>query len=204
VGYSYSHLLEKSPQQLKSSPYNHTPPFFHQHFHVFFSYFNGQKPLASPYSDGRFALKFTVMPHSFSKIWIHAIWATKERAPFIIPKIELEVYSIMQNQLADLESPAKIINGMPEHVHMLFQLSPKHALMNIIKQVKGSCSEHINRHELIEKRFSWQVGYSAYSVSESSLERVYNYILRQKQHHLKQTFEDEYNEFLRKHGFFPD
>jgi REP element-mobilizing transposase RayT len=144
------------------------------------------------------------MPHSYSRIWVHAIWATKERALAIRPEIELEVYSIMQNQLASLESPAKIINGMPDHVHMLFLLNPKHALMNIIKQVKGSCSEHINRNNLTLKRFSWQTGYSAYSVSESAVQRVYNYILRQKQHHQTKLFDDEYNEFLRKHGFYPD
>lgn len=93
---------------------------------------------------------------------------------------------------------------MPDHVHMLFRLSPKYTLMDVIKQVKGACSEHINKNELTKKRFAWQTGYSAYSVSESALQRVYNYILRQKQHHLKQSFDKEYNDFLAKHGFFPD
>lgn len=65
------------------------------------------------------------MPHSFNRIWIHAIWATKERQSFIQPEIEHKVYEFMRNQLNQAGCPVRIINGMPDHVHYLFLLKPK-------------------------------------------------------------------------------
>lgn len=90
---------------------------------------------------------------------------------------------------------------MPDHLHTLFLLNPKFALANVIKQIKGTSSEHINQNNLTRDRFSWQIGYCAYSVSESMVNRVYNYILRQKEHHKKKDFNTEFNEFIKRHGF---
>lgn len=117
-----------------------------------------------------------------------------------MPEIEERIYSFMHDELRKLESRARIINGMPDHIHLQFLLNPKHALSNIVKQLKGASSEFINRHELTPQRFSWQTGFSAYSVSESLSNRVYQYILQQKEHHKKQTFAAEYDDFIEKHG----
>ncbi|MBL7745241.1 MAG: IS200/IS605 family transposase [Chitinophagaceae bacterium] len=140
------------------------------------------------------------MSHSLTKIWIHAIWSTKERFPFIIPSVELNVHAFMQKDLEELDCPVRAINGMPDHVHCLFLLNPQKAIADLIKQVKGSSSHWINDQDLIKAKFSWQMGYAAYSVSESSLEKVQGYILNQKEHHCKVTFQKEYDEFIRVHG----
>ena len=84
---------------------------------------------------------------------------------------------------------------MPDHVHCLFLLSPQKSINDVIKQVKGSTSHDINEKNLI--KFSWQTGYAAYSVSESVVEKVFEYIKNQKRHHAKITFQQEYDEFLR-------
>ncbi|MFI5195970.1 MAG: IS200/IS605 family transposase [Chitinophagales bacterium] len=144
------------------------------------------------------------MPHSYNKIWIHAIYATKEREPLIRIEIEQIIYGHMKEQLVEISCPVRIINGMPEHVHLLFLLNPQKALTDILKQVKGNTSHWINEQGLIKEKFAWQGGYAAYSVSESQLEKVYNYILNQKQHHKKKTFTEEYEEFIRLHGFNPE
>lgn len=89
---------------------------------------------------------------------------------------------------------------MPDHVHSLFLLNPKKAITDILQQVKGISSNWINERDLIKDKFAWQTGYAAYSVSESVLEKVYRYILNQKQHHKKISFEKEYDKFIKLHG----
>lgn len=140
------------------------------------------------------------MSHSYYKIWIHAVWATKERYPFIRPEIESQIYSFLANQFKEAGCPIRIINGMPDHIHCLFLLNSKLSLSEIIKQIKGSSSHFINKENLIKEKFSWQTGYSAFSVSESAVDKVHKYITNQKPHHQKQTFHSEYEEFLELHN----
>lgn len=141
------------------------------------------------------------MSHSFNKIWIHAIWATKERTPFITKNVESKIYDFMRVQLREIGCPVRIINGMPDHIHCLFLLNPQKSISEVIKQIKGSSSHFINQSNLIPEKFAWQTGYEAYSVSESVLERVFLYIQNQKNHHHKKTFQEEYNNFLKLYGF---
>ncbi len=140
------------------------------------------------------------MSHSYTKIWIHAIWATKERLPLIHLNVENKIYGHLSEQLVEQECPVKIINGMPDHVHSLFLLNPKKSVADIIKQIKGSSSHFVNQDNIIPEKFSWQTGYAAYSVSESAVERVFQYIKNQKQHHLKKTSQKEYDEFIKLYG----
>ncbi|MBN8676493.1 MAG: IS200/IS605 family transposase [Chitinophagales bacterium] len=144
------------------------------------------------------------MPHSFNKLWIHAIWSTKDRLPFIEPSIEKRVYEFISSQFAESGCPVLIINGMSDHIHCLFLLNPQKPITEIIKQVKGSSSHWINGEQLIRDKFAWQTGYAAYSVSESVLEKVYQYIVNQKEHHQKTTFLKENEEFIKVHGLIPD
>lgn len=137
------------------------------------------------------------MPHSYNKIWIHAIWATKERAPLILQSVEQKVYQFISNELREQGCPVRIINGMPDHIHCLFLLNPQKSIAEIIKQIKGSSSHFINQSNLIVDKFSWQTGYASYSVSESVVDKVYQYIKNQKAHHQKKTLQQEYDEFLK-------
>ena len=86
---------------------------------------------------------------------------------------------------------------MPDHVHCLFLLNPQKAIADIVKQVKGSTSHFINEQDFIKEKFAWQTGYASYSVSESVLEKVFEYIKNQKQHHAKKTFQQEYEEIIK-------
>lgn len=131
------------------------------------------------------------MSHSFTKVWIHAVWSTKNRMPLIQEKIESRVFQYMREQLQELGCHTAIINGMPDHIHCLFMLSPQKSLSDIIKQIKGSTAHYINHEEIISEKFSWQTGYSAFSVSAFDLRKVYRYIARQKEHHRKKTIDIE-------------
>lgn len=140
------------------------------------------------------------MPHSFNKIWIHAIWSTKNRMPPINPKVETKIYQFISDQLREHGCPVRIINGMPDHIHCLFLLSPQKSIADVIKQIKGSSSHFINHNNLITEKFAWQTGYAAYSVSEPVVERVFRYISNQKVHHQKIPFLKEYEDFINLNG----
>ena len=139
------------------------------------------------------------MSQSFTKLWSHAIWATKNRQELIDFSIEKKLYDFIWQELTELGCPVRIINGMPDHVHVLFLQNPQKTISDIVKQIKGSSSHFINREELILEKFAWQTGYAVFSVSESQLDATYNYIKNQKQHHLKKNEQDEFDDFVKLH-----
>ncbi len=140
------------------------------------------------------------MSHSYNKIWLHVVFSTKDRKPLITSEIEHELYKHVKEQLHELGCNVKIINGIHDHVHLLFLQNPQKAITEIIKQIKGNTSHWMNSSNLTSGKFAWQAGYAAFSVSESQLEKVINYIKNQKQHHAKKTFAEEYEEFIKVHG----
>ncbi len=137
------------------------------------------------------------MSHSYNKIWIHAIWSTKDRRPLIEKSVEAEIYNYIKKEFQEIGCRVKMVNGMPDHIHCLFLLSPQKSIAEIIKQIKGSSSHYINSNDVINDKFSWQTGYAAFSVSESAVEKVFLYIQTQKEHHRKKTFQEEYEDFLK-------
>lgn len=141
------------------------------------------------------------MPHSFNKIWIHAIWSTKDRMHLIHSSVENQIHLFISEQLGEQGCTVRIINGMPDHIHCLFLLNPKRSMAEVVKQIKGSSSHFINQNNLIGEKFAWQTGYAAFSVSESIVEKVFLYIRNQKKHHSTKTFQQEYDEFLKLYGF---
>lgn len=140
------------------------------------------------------------MSQSFTKLWIHVIWATKNRQELIDYSIERKLYDFIYQELAELGCPVRIINGMPDHVHVLFLQNPQKTISDIVKQIKGSSSHFMNRGEFILEKFAWQTGFAAFSVSESQLDVVFNYIKNQKQYHLKKNGQDEFDDFVKLHG----
>ncbi|WP_026727413.1 IS200/IS605 family transposase [Flavobacterium denitrificans] len=140
------------------------------------------------------------MSQSFTKLWIHAIWATKNRKELIDYSIEKNLYDFIWQDLTELGCSVRIINGMPDHVHVLFLQNPQKTITDIVKQIKGSSSHFMNRGEFILEKFAWQTGFGAFSVSESQLNVVYNYIKNQKEHHLAKNGQDEFDGFVKLHG----
>lgn len=137
------------------------------------------------------------MSHSFSNILVHAVWGTKDRQPFIFPEVEDNIYQMIKEEMGALGCPVLILNGMPDHIHLLFFLNPNKSIAEVIKQVKGTTSHSINQQDLVPYKFAWQTGYAVFSVSKSMQQKTYYYIRNQKSHHLKKSFEQEYEEFLK-------
>ena len=141
------------------------------------------------------------MSHSLTKIWIHSVFSTKDRVPLIGNDIGKKLYEHITNELKNkFECKVRAINGMQEHIHILFLLNPNYSISDILKNIKGESSHWINFDNLTKNKFSWQTGYSAFSVSESMVKEVELYIERQKVHHKKMTFMEEYELFMKKYG----
>ena len=139
--------------------------------------------------------------HSYTKVWIHVIWGTRSRRPLISSEIEPLIHEFLKDQFNQQGCRVRIINGTADHVHCLFNMPRDKSLAEIMKKVKGASSHFINSTNRVGKKFAWQTGYSAFSVSEQGCSVVAAYINNQKQHHQKRTFAQEHQTFLQIHGF---
>lgn len=140
------------------------------------------------------------MPHSYSRIWIHYIWSTKYRERVMFPKFAVKIAAHLVDAFIQKKCFVKKLNVQPEHVHAFILLNPVWSPAKLIKDVKGETSHWINEDKVIPAFFSWQKGYAAFSVSESMVETVAQYIENQDKHHRKTTFDVEYENFLKRYG----
>ena len=137
------------------------------------------------------------MPQSLSSILIHLIFSTKNREPFLTPEIDAELYAYMAAIFKAMKSPALIINGTTDHLHTLFSLSRVATIADLVEEVKTESSKWIKRKGIQFRDFYWQSGYGSFSIGQSQVSTVKRYIGRQKQHHRRVTFQDEYRKFLK-------
>jgi REP element-mobilizing transposase RayT len=143
------------------------------------------------------------MSHSFVKNHIHAVFSTKERRKIIPKEIQPQLWSYIAGICRNQGMAPIAINGMDDHAHVLFHCPPALAVARAVSLIKANSSKWMNEHG---RRFAWQEGYGAFSVSLSLTATVANYIRNQAKHHRKMTFEEEYRALLKKHGieFDPD
>jgi len=139
------------------------------------------------------------MSQSLSKIYVHIIFSTKKREASISKEIEDELYAYMAKIFMEYDSFALIIGGVENHIHILCILSKNYSVCKLIEEIKKSSSKWIKTKDKKYSRFSWQNGYGVFSVSQSQVPDVQNYIQTQKEHHKKISFEEEYREFLNKY-----
>jgi putative transposase len=140
------------------------------------------------------------MPQSLSSILIHLIFSTKSREPFLTCEIDAELYPYMASIFKAMKSPALIINGTSDHIHTLFSLSRVVTIASLVEEVKTESSKWIKTKGKQFRNFHWQSGYGAFSIGQSQVPTVRRYITRQKQHHRRVSFQDEYRKFLNVYG----
>ena len=134
-------------------------------------------------------------------VWLHFVWSTKERYPYLTNEIREKVFSHIQANAKNKGINLLFINGYVDHVHCLVFMGMDQTIENIMKLIKGESSYWINKNRLTKARFEWQDEYFVASVSESNLASVRKYIANQEEHHKKVSFEDEFNRFLMMTGF---
>lgn len=144
------------------------------------------------------------MGHTYTNITIHALFGTKGRQPWLVEEIRQPLFAYMAGIIKRLGAKPLMINGAKDHVHLLFVLPAQLPLADLMEKVKANSSRWLHDRSPALRRFAWQTGYTAFSVSQSNVERVRSYIETQEAHHQKLTYQEEVAAFLRKHGIEPD
>ena len=146
----------------------------------------------------------------FIKVYIHCVWSTKNRIPFLNNKeLRVKVWNHIKENAREKGIFIDFISGYSDHCHCLISLGSDQTIQKTIQLIKGESSFWINKQNLIDESvlnkydssFEWQDEYFAVSVSESILDKLRDYIKNQEVHHQNKSFQDEYDDFLLKYNF---
>ncbi len=136
------------------------------------------------------------MPGTFSQIYIHIVFAVKGRESLIMEKWEEDLYKYISGVIKNKEQKLLAMNGMPDHIHFLIGMKPSCCLSDLVREIKKTSNAFIKENKFSKYKFQWQEGFGAFSYSHSAIDGVIKYIINQKEHHKKQSFKEEYKDFL--------
>ncbi len=138
------------------------------------------------------------MPGTFHQVYIQVVFAVKGRENLISETWKTELHQYIAGIIKGKGQKSIIVNGMPDHIHAFIGLKPAMSISDLVRDIKNNSTNFINDRKLVHGAFKWQEGYGAFSYSHSHIEKVYEYILHQEEHHKKKTFKEEYLDFLNK------
>jgi putative transposase len=139
------------------------------------------------------------MGQSLVKNYIHIIYSTKNRQPFIRQEYEVELYKYLGGVCKAHDCTPIQVGGHLDHVHILCLLSKRMTSADLLEEVKTDSSKWMKKRAPELKNFYWQDGYGAFSVNPREVDMVTEYIQNQREHHSTKTFKDEYLAFLKKY-----
>ncbi|HEX5471725.1 MAG TPA: IS200/IS605 family transposase [Lacipirellulaceae bacterium] len=139
------------------------------------------------------------MPQSLAKVYLHAVFSTKNRAAALSDGWRDELFHVLGGTANNLGCQSLVVGGVADHVHMLFQLGRTISIADALGKIKSTSSNWVNQTRGLSNEFHWQAGYAAFSVSQSNVEAVREYIRRQPEHHARQSFQDELRDWLRRY-----
>ena len=141
------------------------------------------------------------MPQSLSAVYIHLVFSTKDRRPFLRdPSVRAQLHSYLSGISKTLDCPPLQTGGVEDHVHMLCRFGRTVTQADWVKELKRVSNLWLKQQGRDYADFQWQGGYADFSVSESNLDHVRDYIANQEEHHRKFSFQDELRTLLRKHN----
>ena len=138
------------------------------------------------------------MANTYTQIHIQAVFSVEHRDCIVKKAWKAELYKYITGIIQNHSHKVLAIDGMPDHTHVFFGMRPTQSLSDLMQDIKGDSSKWINNKGFLQKQFSWQEGYGAFSYSKSQVDRVINYIREQEVHHRIRTFTEGYLDFLEK------
>ncbi len=140
------------------------------------------------------------MSQSLAKVLLHLIFSTKNRYPYLRDKIlRDEMHRYLGGTLKSLGCQVLIVGGASDHIHILFALNSNYSLAQVVRELKRESSKWLKTKDQSMHRFSWQIGYGIFSVSQSQVMKVIKYIANQESHHQVKKYEEEHIEFLKRY-----
>ncbi len=140
------------------------------------------------------------MPQSLATVYLHLVFSTKERRPWLHDEaVRASLHEYLGGISKRLECAPILIGGVEDHVHILARFGRTISIADWVKEIKRSSNLWLQEHGTNWRDFQWQGGYAVFSVSQSSLSRVRDYVARQEEHHRKLSFQDELRAMFRKH-----
>ena len=136
------------------------------------------------------------MANTYTQIHIQAVFAVQNRQCLIRKVWKDELYKYITGIIQNYDHKVLQINGVSDHIHILFGMRPTQSLSDLMQKVKQDSSKWINNKGFVNGKFSWQAGYGAFSYSKSQIPRIINYIQNQENHHKKESFIEEYLDLL--------
>ena len=141
------------------------------------------------------------MPQSLAQIYLHLVWSTKSRVPFLQDEtLRQNLHAYLAGACKNLECPPLKVGGIEDHVHVACRLSRKIAVAELVKRLKKESSKWVKAQDPALGGFYWQEGYGAFSVSPGHVEVLREYIANQHEHHRKEDFKEELRRLLQKYG----
>ncbi len=141
---------------------------------------------------------------SFTQSVFHIVFSTKNRQPTINTTYERNFYKILYDIMQQLGGHVYRIGGMPDHIHILVDITAQNSLSSFVKELKQKSSYIAGRMEEFPKWDGWEEGYAGFSYSISDIPTIENYIRNQKEHHKRTSFRDECRAWLIEMGVSPD
>lgn len=139
---------------------------------------------------------------SWVKVYIHYVFSTKNKVPFLSSKeIRSKVYEHIKQNASEKEIWIDSVNGYHDHMHCLVSLGKTQTISDVARLIKGESSFWINKNKLTNRKFSWQDDFWAVGVSESHVKSVRSYIKGQEERHKNIPFKEELNDFMNKYGW---
>ncbi len=130
---------------------------------------------------------------------MHFVWSTHKRERILLKSLKRKLISHYKNHYAESDIYIDTVNGDMEHIHLLVGLKPTQTASKVANQIKGESSNWINKNDFIKGKFAWQEGYSVFSVSESLIGKVREYIMNQEEHHRRRSYQEELSVLLKLH-----
>jgi REP element-mobilizing transposase RayT len=140
------------------------------------------------------------MPSTYTNLLYHIVFSTKDRIPLITDEFKEELYRYIGGIVRAEGGVQLEIGGVTDHVHILAKIKPAISVSEMLAKLKANSSKWINDHKMKFRKFGWQEGYAAFTVSESQVAVVREYIRNQQEHHRKQTYQEEFVALLERHG----
>jgi REP element-mobilizing transposase RayT len=139
------------------------------------------------------------MANTYSQLYIHIVFAVRNRMPLIADSWKVELYKYIAAIIERRNQKLYIINGVQDHIHILVSISPDCSISNLVRDIKANSTQWINENQKSTSKFQWQLGFGAFSCSQSYLKKAIRYIEFQEHHHARISFEKEYLKLLKLH-----